>query len=239
MKPSLRWGVFAGTALAAAALVVFLAGPAAQWVVRTVLVNNPEILLEAQNALQNKRQAQAEARQSAAIAQFRAQIFEDPQTPVVNPSGEKTMVEFFDYQCGYCKQVHPTVKALQKDDNLRMVKKEFPILGPGSLLAARYALAAHKQGIDAYEKLHNAMMEWRGPFNDATIQALATAQGLDAARLATDKEDAAIDAALRANHALAEALDIRGTPAFIIGARIVPGAADAFTLRQALAQAEN
>ena len=150
-------------------------------------------------------------------------MLHDASSPVGgNPAGDVTIVEFFDYNCGYCKRVAPTVKALLKSDpNVRVVYKEFAILGPPSVLAAKAALAAQRQG--KYVPFHEALMS-SGRATGSTIAALARNLGMDYGKLLKDMEDPAIGKTLQRTYRLASLLGINGTPAFVIGDQVVPGA---------------
>lgn len=208
--------------------------------VREVLVSNPEILIEAMNALETKQQAEAAKAAKAAIAANRKAIFEDGVSYVAgNPKGDVTIVEFFDYRCGYCKQVQPSLMALlQEDSKVRLVLKELPVLGPESVLAARVAVAALEQDKGAkYLGFHNAMMEFRGQLTEAEVFRMAGTAGLDIARLKTDMATPKTEQILRANLALADTLGIQGTPGFVIGDHLVPGAIPLDTLRQLVKEA--
>ncbi|MDP1613753.1 MAG: DsbA family protein [Sulfuritalea sp.] len=198
-------------------------------VVRAYLLAHPEVVREALVALQQRETAAAAEASRRALTTHRDELTADPSSPVLgNLQGDVTVVEFFDYRCGYCKRVSPAVSALlAADPKVRLVLKELPILGPDSLLAAKSALAAHKQG--RYADFHKGLLE--SPAVDAeAIDALAVSLGLDMDRFKADRDDAATVAALEKNHRLANALGIGGTPAFVIGDRLVPGAADAQTL---------
>lgn len=213
---------------------------AIQQLVREVLVSNPEILIEAMNALEAKQQADASKAAQAAIAANRKAIFEDGVSYVAgNPKGDVTIVEFFDYRCGYCKQVHPSLMTLLKEDSkVRLVLKEMPVLGPESVVAARAAVAALEQDKGAkYLDFHNAMMEFRGQITEAEVLRLAGAAKLDVAKLKTDMAARKTEQILRANLALADTLGIQGTPGFVIGDRLVPGAIPLDTLRQLVKEA--
>jgi len=208
--------------------------------VREALINNPEILIEAMNALEAKQQAEAGKASQVAIAANRKAIFEDGVSYVAgNPQGDVTIVEFFDYRCGYCKQVQPSLMTLLKEDSkLRLVLKEMPVLGPESVIAARAAVAALEQDKGAkYLDFHNAMMEFRGQITEAEVFRLATAAKLDVAKLKTDMTAPKTEQILRANLALADTLGIQGTPGFVIGDKLVPGAVPLDTLRQLVKEA--
>jgi protein-disulfide isomerase len=166
-------------------------------------------------------------------------VFDDPDSPVGgNPKGDVSLVEFFDYRCGYCKQVEPALDALlETDRQLRVVYKEFPVLGPDSVTAARAALASHRQG--KYGVFHRAMMATKGQINDTAVFKVAGSVGLDIERLKRDMEAPEIDRMLKANLALAEALNIRGTPGFVVGNEIVPGAISLDALKHLIELARN
>ena len=168
-------------------------------------------------------------------------LFKDPTSPVGgNPNGDVTIVEFFDYQCGYCKLVLPRIEKLLIDDsNLRFVFKEMPILGPNSVFAARAALAARKQGEKQYVAFHKVMMASRGSLIKASVFRFATDAGLDVERLKEDMKDDNINDMIRRNLKLADALSINGTPAFVIGDTIVRGAVDLLKLKILVERARN
>src|SRR5690625_4078921 len=193
-------------------------------ILRDYLLQNPELILEALERLEARNQAEQASRQQASLDAHREALEEDATSPVLgNPVGDVTLVEFFDYQCGYCKQASETLQQLlDQDSGVRLVMKEFPILGPASLVAARAALAAERQG--GYEALHWALMSHRGQLDEESVLALAAEVGLDRERLRKDMEDPGIQDSLRRNYRLAEALEIRGTPAFIVGDQLLPGA---------------
>ncbi len=206
-------------------------------IVRDYILKNPEIITEAIAILRERQRVEQERAQAAALVAHRAQIFDHPMTPVSgNPEGDVTIVEFFDYQCPFCKRSLPVVKRLMESDpGLRFVWKEFPILGPVSRFAARAAMAAHKQG--KYFEFHLAVMGARGRLTEERVLKLAAKAGLDVARLEKDMADPSIDAYLDETIMLAEALGIGGTPAFIIGGRLVPGALSEEEMRRYVAAA--
>jgi protein-disulfide isomerase len=206
-------------------------------IVREYLINHPEVIVEAIEALEARQKQATQADQRNAVAAHQEQIYRDPDAPVLgNPAGDVALVEFFDYRCPYCKQVAPALTQLLKEDGkLKLVLKEFPILGPDSVIAARAALAAQAQG--KYAAMHAALLRHRGAFDDAAITRLAADAGLDAARLKADMAKPEIEAMIDRNKSLARALSVTGTPAFIIGEHLVPGAVDLDTLKLLVAEA--
>lgn len=204
---------------------------------RTYLLENPEVIVEAMQRLQARQRA-AEASEATAALNARAdEVFRDPASPVGgNPEGDVTLVEFFVYNCPYCRRVAPVmIDAEASDPNLRIVYKEFPILGPDSLYAAKAALAAQRQG--RYVAYHKALMQADGAANEENVLAVAAEVGLDVERLEADMEDPAIRDAIDRNIALARALRITGTPGFVVGARILRGATDLKTLQGLIREA--
>jgi len=204
---------------------------------RDYLLANPEVIREAIQALQAKEEAAKTDLQVRAVAKNKDQIFADPASPVAgNPKGDVTVVEFFDYKCPYCKQVTPALEGLLKSDpNLKIVFKEFPILGDPSVLAARAALAAVRQ--DKYLPFHQAMMAHRGTFDLNAIATVAASVGLNADQLVADMKSDQVESQLTANHTLAQALEIRSTPTFIVGDKVVPGALSIEQLQDLITEA--
>jgi protein-disulfide isomerase len=210
---------------------------AIEQVVHDYLMQNPEVLIEALRGAEAKLSRDADAKASQALVERQHEIFADPATPVGgNPDGDVAIVEFFDYRCPYCKQVQPSLQKLtQQDPKLRLLYKELPVLGPASVTAAHAALAAHKQG--KYEAFHREMMAARGQIGDDTVYKVAGSVGLDIDKLKKDMASPEIEQALKDNLALADALNVHGTPAFIVGDRIVPGAVDFDALKDMVADA--
>jgi protein-disulfide isomerase len=204
--------------------------------VRDYLLRHPEVITEALQVLEQRRRAAEAEALKRALATRRDELLRDPDAPVAgNPSGSVTLVEFFDYNCPYCRRVAPTVSGLIEDDaDLRVVYKEIPILGPDSRFAARAALAARKQ--DRYVSFHDALMQAQRA-DQYSVMAIARQVGLDVERLERDMADPAIEAAIERNLELANALGITGTPSFVIGDSVVPGAVDRKTLETLIDQA--
>jgi protein-disulfide isomerase len=192
-------------------------------IVRDLLMREPEIVYQALQELQRREtQAQAE-RSKAAVLAKQDDLFRSAVSPVGgNPEGDVTLVEFFDYRCGYCRRVVSSVRQLvEQDDHLRVVFKEFPILGEDSVRASRAALAAERQGL--YMPLHFALMA-ADDLSMEGIMATAAGVGLDTERLAQDMASPEIEAEISANYALANQLGIEGTPAFVVDDELIPGA---------------
>lgn len=216
--------------------------PAQQDAVRELvhqyLLDNPEVLIEALQAYQARADAESQKRQQAALDSSQAELEGDPSSPVVGADGDVTIVEFMDYRCGYCKQVFPALSALLKSDgNIRYVVKEFPILGPDSVIASRAALAVWRLTPERYFDYHSALMTSRGAFDEKRVLDIATDVGLDAKAIAAEMKNPEIKATIAKNEDLARALGIRGTPAFVIGGQLIPGAVDAATLAHLVAVA--
>lgn len=205
-------------------------------IVRDLLLNDPTLLRDAIDALQARESAARDAQRTEALQAFTAEIAGETDAPVGgNPQGDVTVVEFYDYLCGFCKRSAGEVLALkQRDPRVRVVYKEFPVLGETSLTLARAALAAHRQG--RFEAFHVELMRQESPDAQAARD-LAARLGLDLARFDRDRADPALDAQILRNQRQAAALDISGTPAFIIGQTLIPGATDVDSLAQAVVAA--
>ena len=199
--------------------------------VRDYLMGHPDVIVQAVNQLEARERANEEAEVQKVVQARADEVFRDPASPTSgNLNGDVTLVEFFDYNCPYCRQMAPVMaKVEEADPQLGVVYKEFPILGPNSTFAARAALAAHKQA--KYVAFHRALYQVRGAVDPSKTMEAATAVGLDVARLKRDMEDPAIQAAIDKNLALAKALRINGTPGFVIGDQILRGATDLKTLQ--------
>ena len=193
-------------------------------IVREYLLKNPEVIFEAVDRHREKQRQQQAQRDRAALRQHRQKLLADPDSFVGgNPGGDVTLVEFFDYRCGYCKQFAPTLLGITRQDpKLRVVFKEFPVLGPDSFRAAQAALAARNQGY--YLAFHQALMGVGGKLTDDTIMTVARSVGLDTDRLKKDMEAPKVLNILGNNHRLARALRIDGTPTLIVGDEIARGA---------------
>ncbi|RLJ58832.1 protein-disulfide isomerase [Litoreibacter meonggei] len=201
--------------------------------------DNPKIVMEALQTLQARKE-QADADQAQAVlTSNRAALEQDPNAPVLgNPDGDVTVVEFFDYNCGYCRRVFDDVHALiESDSNIRVVMREWPILGEESVYAARAALASRAQG--KYMEFHNALMENEGRANEASVERIAGELGMDVAQLKRDMDAPEVVAHIQTSMQLTRALDLNGTPAFIFGDQLVPGAIELEQMQELVAQSRD
>lgn len=193
-------------------------------IIKNYLINNPEVFLEAQTALEAKLEKEQAEKLKTAIAENARDIYRDPVADVAgNPDGDITVVEFFDYNCGYCKRgLHDVIKLVESDPKVRVVFKELPILSKGSEEASRVAIAAGRQG--KYWDMHKAMLEAKGVMNEANALAIASKLGLDIEKLKKDMASADVEAEIKKSEALAKKMGVNGTPHFLVGDRSIPGA---------------
>jgi|SRR5689334_6271492 len=197
-------------------------------VIKNYLIAHPEVLEDAMAEL-NKRQAAAEAeRHEAGVAQNSETIFNSPRGVVLgNKDGDVTFVEFFDYNCGYCKRAMADMLDLLKSDpKLKVVLKEFPVLSQGSVEAAQVAVAVHMQdpGGKKYLDFHQRLLGGRGQADKARALAAAKEAGLDVGRIEKDLASTEVRATIEENFKLAEAMGMNGTPSYVIGKQVVIGA---------------
>lgn len=209
---------------------------AIQGIVRDYLVNNPEVIEEALQALRQQQLLAQRAAQKRLIAQLDAELFANPDDPVIgNPKADVTVVEFFDYRCGYCRRMAPDVKQLlDEDPNLRIVMKELPVLGQDSVIAARASLAAQRQ--DAYEAFHFALMD-SPDLSEHSLRLAAEKVGMNYDQLRIDMADPALDDVIEGNYRLARQLRVEGTPALIIGDQLIPGGINLARMKSLIATA--
>ena len=203
------------------------------------ILENPRIIMEAIAILEDQRNEAQAAAQSEVLSRQRDFLETDPNAPVVgNADGDAVVVEFFDYNCPYCKRAAADVKALlDADGDVRVVYREWPILGEGSVFAARAALAARAQG--KYEEMHWGLMELRGRAEEASVLALARSVGLDVDQLVADMQSDEVTSHIIASQQLAQGLGFTGTPAFVIGDALVPGAVPLSDLQKYVAAARD
>jgi protein-disulfide isomerase len=192
--------------------------------VHDYLVENPEVMIEVMTELDKKQKAATKKKQGDAVTSNQDAIYDDPTSFVAgNPKGDVTIVEFFDYNCGFCKRTFaPLMNTLQSDGNIRLILKELPILGPTSVIATHATMAAKKQG--KYFEMHKALYMHKGGLDEDSIMAVAKSVGLDVTQLRQDMKDPEIEDAIKRNEELAVTLGITGTPSFIIGGEMRPGA---------------
>lgn len=204
-------------------------------IVRQYILDNPEIIAEAITRLRARDRIAREDTQRRALKDNAARIYSNPLTPEMgNANGDVTVVEFFDYQCGFCKRVFPVfMKVIKSDQNLRVLMKELPVLGPVSRFAARASAASKMQG--KFFEYHVALMELRGRLTEQRVIKTAGAVGLDVKQLVKDMADPAIDRYIEDTLELAQALGINGTPAFLFGDKMVPGAIEEKRMRALIA----
>ena len=197
-------------------------------IVHDYLMAHGDVIL---NSVESYQKKDLNDRQAQALKVNHDELFNNEKSPFIgNPKGDVTLIEFFDYNCHYCKDVFPTLKSLSDSDkNLKIIFKDFPILAPSSETAAKWALAAQRQ--DKYFEFHQKMMEHKGPITDEDIEKVAKAVNLDlsAARSYVDSTDAMMQ--LERNRALASQMSFNGTPSFVIGRGLSSGASDITTLK--------
>jgi protein-disulfide isomerase len=228
-------------------MVVALAGQPTAWagdpskslsteeiktIVHDYIMAHPEVIMESVQLLRDREQAEKKEHAKAALVTRQSELFNDPAAPVEGRTADAVrIVEFFDYRCGFCKRVDPTVMTLLKHNpNVQVIFKEFPILGPESLLAAKAALAAHRQG--AYLKFHTSLMGSNDPVTQESLENLAGLMNLDLARFKADMAAPDIHESIERNQQLAQALGISSTPTFVIESELVEGAMDAEALNK-------
>ncbi|HRD70134.1 MAG TPA: DsbA family protein [Legionella sp.] len=217
-------------------------------VIHDYLISNPEVLLEASQALQQKQQQNMQQQAQSAIGENADQLFQGKLTTVGNAKGNVTVVEFFDYQCIHCKKMSPTMDSLvKKDSGLRVIYKEFPIFGKSSEMASKVALAAGMQG--KYKQMHDALLKVDKRLDDQIVMDTAKSVGLDMNKLKTDMNSKEVSDILESNRLLAEKLHLMGTPAFIVAATpngqfktgsepsFIPGAATEESLQELIKKA--
>lgn len=193
-------------------------------IIKDYLIKNPELIVEVQQALEAKMELEQAEKLKNFMAENAKDIYRNPDSPVAgDPNGDITVVEFFDYNCGYCKRGMTEVqKLIESDKRVRVVFKELPILSKGSEETAKAALAAKRQG--KYWEFHQAMLSSKGQANEASSLKAAEALGLDMAKFKTDMAGDAVKTELEGMKALAKKMGINGTPHFLVGDKSIPGA---------------
>jgi protein-disulfide isomerase len=206
-------------------------------VIRQYLVAHPEVVRDALIELQRQQDQAQQAAHQGAMAELHSYVGSISEDFVQgNPKAETTVVEFFDYRCPYCKAVAPRVDDVVAEDKaVRVVLIEFPVLGPDSVYASRAAIASRAQG--KYMPFHKAMMSHKGNLDQDTVLELAKEVGLDVDRLKGDMQSPEVEALIKHHYELADKLGVTGTPAFVIGEELVPGAIDVQTMKAKIKQA--
>jgi protein-disulfide isomerase len=208
-------------------------------ILRTYLLKHPEIIEEAMQALRERQAAEAAAKTAQALQEHRDALLADPMSPVGgNPDGQVTVVEFFDYNCPYCRAAGPMVtELLQGNADVRFVYKEFPTLAPSSRFAAQAALAARRQSPELYTVFHERLMKATGQLGEDAVVEIAREAGVDVDRMRADMADPAINKSIDGNIELARAIGVTGSPIFIIGDAMLVGGKPLQQMEAAIADA--
>lgn len=206
--------------------------------IRAYLLENPEVIMEVMNELQSRQDQAAAEQDKALLAANMDAIVNDGHSWVGgNLDGDVTIVEFVDYRCGYCRKAHEEVNTLvNSDGNIRYIVKEFPILGEESLLSSQFAIAVQQlHGPEAYHAAHNALITLRSDATTETLGQLATDLGHDPAPILARMASPEVRAVIEANYALGQAMDISGTPTFVMGGTLLRGYVELESMRQIVA----
>ncbi len=210
-------------------------------IVREYLLEHPEVILEAVAVLEQRQAAEAAEAQAQALGELRDALERNPDSPVSgNPDGDVTIVEFFDYNCSFCRRAVPVIHALlESDAQIRYVYKEFPILAESSMYSARLALAVSRLQPQLYEPLHNALLSTSGALDEGIIDSIAESVGVDLELTKAEIADPSIQEEIDRNLQLAQLLGINGTPTFVIGDAVLAGLQDIRVLEQAVDDVRN
>ncbi len=203
--------------------------------VREYLLENPEVIIEAITILEERNAATQEQADRDLVASNADELFNDGYSWVGgNPDGDITLVEFMDYRCGYCRRAVPEVASLLAEDgNIRLVIKEFPILGDASVLSSRFAVATkHVAGDDAYKQVHDALMEFSGEPSEVTLRRISDGLGLDSDAIIAAMDSNQVTEEITRTRALAQRMQISGTPSFILGTEMLRGFLPADQMKQ-------
>ena len=209
-------------------------------VVKDYLIKNPEVMLEVQDALNDKQEKKIAESQTSTLQSKKDEIFNSPNDAVLgNPKGSVTLVEFFDYNCGYCKKSYPDLENLIKSDpKLRVVIKDFPILGPDSVKAHIVARAVMKIMPEKYAEFHKELLTIPGRSNEEKAIKIAVKLGVDEQKLRSTMQDESLQQAFVDNGQLAYALGINGTPSYILGNNVLVGAVGENILKAKIVELE-
>lgn len=195
--------------------------------VKEIILNDPDIVMQAIQKLREKQATEAKQKAAEALSKYKDELFNDAASPSIGDAktADVTLVEFFDYHCGYCKHMLPDLAKLVKEDKkLRVVFREFPILGDDSVLAAKAALAVNRIAKDKYFDYHSVLMKTQGKFDEKALLDAAKKVGVNADKVKAEMAKPEVAAQIEKNREIAESLGIRGTPAIIIGNDFTPGA---------------
>lgn len=207
--------------------------------VREALMNDPEMIKEAVQRLREKQEAEAKKKTGDGIVKNKDNLFNNPDSPVVGAAdADVTLVEFFDYHCGYCKRMLPEMsKLMGEDKKLRVIFKEYPILSEDSVTAAKAALAVNRIAKDKYFAFHTALMKSTAKFDEKSLLDMAKKQGISVDKLKTEMAKPELTAILDKNREIASEIGITGTPGIILGGELIPGALPYEDLKKAVGAA--
>jgi len=207
-------------------------------IVTETIMKKPEIIVQAVQELQTREERKIEADAKKALEENHKIIYDSKNSPVIgNPKGDVTLVEFVDYNCGYCKQSLPNImKLVKNDENLRIIIKDYPVIAPTSAIAAQAALTVHTLMPEKYFDYHAALFRMGGRFNKERLASVAVAMGIDKDTFLEKLDSKDIESKVDANRKLAQELRVRGVPYFIIGGKTFPGAVSYTRLKDAIAE---
>ena len=239
MKNAIRTILLSATLLTGVAQAQEPGSPEFDAAVRDYLLNNPEILLEMQEALQARQQEMALAQQQETLERDADRIYDSEHNIVLgNPDGDVTVVEFFDYNCAFCRRAVADMQAvIEQDPEVRFVLKEFPILGPASTEAHVVSMAVKDVAPETYGEFHTRLLEFEGQADRASAIAIATELGIDEAALEAGMAEGDSEAAFNESYEIANALQITGTPSYIVSGELMFGAYGADAILEAVARA--
>jgi protein-disulfide isomerase len=209
---------------------------AVETIVREYMLANPELLRDMAGALQAKEQAAQQERAKVAMVELKPKIFSSPlQMELGNPDGDVTLVEFFDYNCGFCRRALSDLNTLiERDPKLKVVLKEYPVLGEESVQAARVAIAVHRKAPEKYAEFHRTLLGSEGQANGEAALKVAESLGLNAQELVAEANTPETEAYIRESRDLGQALGINGTPSYVVGENMLPGAIGFDALKEAV-----
>jgi protein-disulfide isomerase len=232
---------FAATAVSSPASAAELDRSGVETIVREYLLEHPEVIRDALEELDRREKAAAEQARLQAVTDSADVLFNSTRQVVIgNPDGDVTMVEFFDYNCGYCKRAHGDMtRLIEEDGNLRVVLKEFPVLGQGSVEAAQVAIALNIVAPEKYEEFHEALLLQRGQANRASALEAAAGVGVSAEQLAKALEGDTAAQTIEEVYSLANRLGLTGTPSYVIGEEVVMGAVGYDQLKEKISSLRN